>query len=88
MGKGKKKSKESITPKTKTKPVLLKSNNSINTRLSSYTPNFTVAFSVLITVRLLSAVYNLVADCDETFNYWEPTHYLMYGYGFQTWEYR
>ena len=20
-------------------------------------------------------------------NYWEPAHYLMYGYGLQTWEY-
>lgn len=26
-------------------------------------------------------------DCDETFNYWEPTHYLSHGYGLQTWEY-
>ena len=70
-----------------TKPAMPAS-SAVNTRLSSYTPNFTVAVSVLITVRLLSAVYNLVADCDETFNYWEPTHYLMFGYGFQTWEYR
>lgn len=28
-----------------------------------------------------------VQDCDETFNYWEPTHYLGHGYGLQTWEY-
>ena len=28
-----------------------------------------------------------VQDCDETFNYWEPTHYLLHGYGLQTWEY-
>ncbi|KAI9202641.1 Alg9-like mannosyltransferase family-domain-containing protein [Polychytrium aggregatum] len=27
------------------------------------------------------------ADCDEVFNYWEPTHYLQYGWGLQTWEY-
>jgi hypothetical protein len=26
--------------------------------------------------------------CTETFNYWEPTHFLMFGYGMQTWEYR
>ncbi len=26
-------------------------------------------------------------DCDETFNYWEPTHYLQHGTGLQTWEY-
>ena len=24
---------------------------------------------------------------DETFNYYEPTHYLLYGTGLQTWEY-
>ena len=28
-----------------------------------------------------------ISDCDETFNYWEPLHYLIYGKGFQTWEY-
>ena len=26
--------------------------------------------------------------CPETFNYWEPTHFLIYGTGLQTWEYR
>ena len=24
---------------------------------------------------------------DEVFNYWEPTHFLLYGEGLQTWEY-
>jgi alpha-1,2-mannosyltransferase len=38
-------------------------------------------------VRLLGAVVNNVSDCDETFNYWEPSHYMLYGWGFQTWEY-
>jgi len=36
----------------------------------------------------VSARYNLVHDCDEVFNFWEPLHYLLYGYGKQTWEYR
>lgn len=26
-------------------------------------------------------------DCDEVFNYWEPLHFLLFGTGFQTWEY-
>jgi alpha-1,2-mannosyltransferase len=26
----------------------------------------------------------MITDCDETFNYWEPTHYTLYGWGFQT----
>ncbi|CEO98516.1 hypothetical protein PBRA_006630 [Plasmodiophora brassicae] len=28
-----------------------------------------------------------IGDCDEVFNYWEPTHYVLYGSGLQTWEY-
>ena len=28
---------------------------------------------------MLSAFLNGVNDCDETFNYWEPMHYLLYG---------
>ena len=38
--------------------------------------------------RALSAALNIVHDCDEVFNYWEPLHFLIYGYGKQTWEYR
>ncbi|KAH8426317.1 dolichyl-P-Man:Man(6)GlcNAc(2)-PP-dolichol alpha-1,2-mannosyltransferase [Aspergillus melleus] len=28
-----------------------------------------------------------IQDCDEVFNFWEPTHYIDHGYGLQTWEY-
>ncbi|KAL0477220.1 alpha-1,2-mannosyltransferase [Acrasis kona] len=35
----------------------------------------------------ISTLLNPIADCDETFNYWEPTHYVLYGTGLQTWEY-
>ncbi|KAJ6830032.1 dol-P-Man:Man(6)GlcNAc(2)-PP-Dol alpha-1,2-mannosyltransferase [Iris pallida] len=38
-------------------------------------------------LRHMSARSNLVHDCDEVFNYWEPLHYLLYKTGFQTWEY-
>ena len=38
--------------------------------------------------RSTSAAFNIVHDCDEIYNYWEPLHYLLYGYGMQTWEYR
>ncbi|WAR27997.1 ALG9-like protein [Mya arenaria] len=44
-------------------------------------------FKVFMSARLCAAAWNIVGDCDETFNYWEPTHYLMFGKGFQTWEY-
>lgn len=37
--------------------------------------------------RLVSALSNNINDCDETYNYWEPGHYLLFGHGFQTWEY-
>ena len=42
---------------------------------------------VLMNVRLLSAITIHVDDCDETFNYWEPLHFLLFGSGLQTWEY-
>ena len=34
-----------------------------------------------------AAWYAPIQDCDEVFNYWEPTHYLNHRYGRQTWEY-
>lgn len=37
--------------------------------------------------RYMSATSNIIHDCDEVFNYWEPLHYLLYQSGFQTWEY-
>ncbi|XP_016437319.2 alpha-1,2-mannosyltransferase ALG9 [Nicotiana tabacum] len=38
-------------------------------------------------LRHMSAMSNIIHDCDEVFNYWEPLHYLLYKSGFQTWEY-
>ncbi|KAF7587785.1 mannosyltransferase [Aspergillus hancockii] len=35
----------------------------------------------------LAAFLAPIQDCDEVFNFWEPTHYLDHGYGLQTWEY-
>lgn len=46
------------------------------------------AFLLLLAARLASARLNLVHDCDEVYNYWEPLHFLLYGSGMQTWEYR
>ncbi|PYH83191.1 hypothetical protein BO82DRAFT_332656 [Aspergillus uvarum CBS 121591] len=36
---------------------------------------------------VLAALNAPIQDCDEVFNFWEPTHYLAHGYGLQTWEY-
>ena len=52
-----------------------------------WTPTASIAFKVLFSARLCAAFWSGISDCDETFNYWEPTHYLIYGKGFQTWEY-
>eukprot|EP00742_Colponemidia_sp_Colp-10_P010632 GILJ01011695.1.p1 GENE.GILJ01011695.1~~GILJ01011695.1.p1 ORF type:complete len:594 (-),score=54.56 GILJ01011695.1:88-1836(-) len=46
-----------------------------------------LAFPLLALVRMTSAWLNIINDCDETYNYWEPTHYLTHGFGMQTWEY-
>ena len=43
--------------------------------------------SILVIARSLSVMCAPIMDCDETFNYWEPLHYLLFGRGFQTWEY-
>ncbi|GMH39181.1 hypothetical protein BSKO_07079 [Bryopsis sp. KO-2023] len=42
---------------------------------------------VLIAVRTIGAAANLIHDCDEVYNYWEPLHFLLHGFGRQTWEY-
>ncbi|KAJ9615927.1 mannosyltransferase [Cladophialophora chaetospira] len=47
----------------------------------------TIAFYLCSASHLLAAFYAPIQDCDETFNYWEPLHYLNHGYGLQTWEY-
>ena len=47
---------------------------------------FANAFAILAFARCVSALCNIVHDCDETFNFWEPLHYLVHGTGMQTWE--
>ncbi|KAL1140575.1 hypothetical protein AAG570_000505, partial [Ranatra chinensis] len=57
-------------------------------------PTGYTAFKVLLSARIVAAIWSHISDCDETFNYWEPVcyliyyqHYLLYGKGLQTWEY-
>ncbi|KAH7460792.1 Alpha-1,2-mannosyltransferase ALG9 [Phytophthora ramorum] len=52
-----------------------------------WVPSLETALSLLVLPRAASALLGPIADCDETFNYWEPLHYLLYQFGFQTWEY-
>ena len=44
-------------------------------------------FNFIFMIRLCAALTTSISDCDETFNYWEPTHFLLFGKGHQTWEY-
>lgn len=46
-----------------------------------------IAFYICLVAHLLAASNAPIQDCDETFNYWEPLHYLTHGYALQTWEY-
>jgi alpha-1,2-mannosyltransferase len=44
------------------------------------------AFLLLALTHYFAAGFLPIADCDETFNFIEPIHYLLYGSGKQTWE--
>jgi len=44
-------------------------------------------FFCFFLINMISAFLMPISDCDETFNYWEPTHLVLYGKGLQTWEY-
>ena len=46
-----------------------------------------VLLAALLTVRVVGALATSIGDCDEVFNYWEPTHHVVFGGGMQTWEY-
>ncbi|XP_065644928.1 alpha-1,2-mannosyltransferase ALG9 isoform X2 [Hydra vulgaris] len=50
-------------------------------------PRASSVFNLLLSARITASFISTISDCDETFNYWEPTHYLLYGTGLQTWEY-
>jgi len=56
-------------------------------RDTCWCPRASVFFNFLLSARVTSSFFSNISDCDETFNYWEPLHFLLYGTGFQTWEY-
>ena len=45
------------------------------------------AFYIYLFANTIAALYAPIQDCDEVFNFWEPTHYLNHAFGLQTWEY-
>ena len=54
---------------------------------AAFLPSFRTLVLVTSAVRIVSALVNVMGDCDEVYNYYEPLHYLLFGFGFQTWEY-
>ena len=42
---------------------------------------------VYVSYRIAVANYSPITDCDETYNYWEPLHFIQFNFGMQTWEY-
>ncbi|GIY14368.1 alpha-1,2-mannosyltransferase ALG9 [Caerostris darwini] len=54
---------------------------------NTWMPSTYTSFKLVLSLRLCAAVWSNISDCDEVYNYWEPLHYLLYGKGFQTWEY-
>ncbi|PWN40285.1 hypothetical protein IE81DRAFT_349380 [Ceraceosorus guamensis] len=67
--------------------------------LADYVPSFWTIFQLVLLPRVISAFLRRIADCDETYNYWEPLHLLSWVsnsqdaissaplQAFQTWEY-
>jgi len=47
------------------------------------------ALIIFLTCNLFSAIFSYITDCDESFNYWEPLHHVLFPKqeSFQTWEY-
>ncbi|KAL1935000.1 hypothetical protein VTP01DRAFT_4140 [Rhizomucor pusillus] len=64
-----------------------KATRDLLTEAGTFTFSLSSAFRIFFMVRCISALYGVIQDCDEVFNYWEPMHYLQHGYGLQTWEY-
>lgn len=50
-------------------------------------PSDNAVLKLLFSLRLSAALWSNISDCDEVYNYWEPLHLLLFGKGFQTWEY-
>jgi alpha-1,2-mannosyltransferase len=56
---------------------------------SSHSSNvpFLSVLSIFLAANLIASSLNHIDDTDETYGYYEPLHYLLYGVGMQTWEY-
>lgn len=65
----------------------VKQEGPLNQNRKSHPRTFFAQGVTFFLVNLLAAFYAPIQDCDEVYNYWEPTHYLNHHFGLQTWEY-
>lgn len=70
-----------------TRDVTVHMKTTLDRRNGSHQLSYVQVFGWLLLARMLSVYYNLIHDTDETYNYWEPLHFMVHGAGFQTWEY-
>lgn len=75
------------TPKSLVTPQPRRSVHPPNLRVASFSLQSGFTFAIFFAVNFLAALYAPIQDCDEVFNFWEPTHYLNHRFGLQTWEY-
>lgn len=81
--------------------ALLQEYNKVHQK-PAWSPAYNAAVRILLIIRVSSAMYSIIKDCDESFNYWEPLHLLVFTppkaaaltpsnasfqAPFQTWEY-
>ena len=79
--------KKTVGPRRDVQSVMRSSLSPDPGMSSPFDRSSVAAFCVFLTVNLLASAYSPIQDCDEVFNYWEPTHYVAHGFGLQTWEY-
>ncbi|KIJ53458.1 glycosyltransferase family 22 protein [Sphaerobolus stellatus SS14] len=77
---------ESMAPRSKLRRQGLLQELLRRTAKGPFAPSLSLAFRLLVLVRVSAAMYSNIQDCDEVFNFWEPLHYLDRNVGFQTWE--
>lgn len=56
-------------------------------KMPLFTRSFWIHFTIFSLINIFAALVNHIDDTDETYGYWEPLHYLLFGRGMQTWEY-
>ncbi|KAM0718269.1 hypothetical protein Q7P37_006601 [Cladosporium fusiforme] len=77
----------STAPKGQAMSTSVKGDNKAKTEKAPFELSAIVAFYAFAVSHIIAAFFSPIQDCDEVFNFWEPTHYLNHKYGFQTWEY-